>query len=117
MKKIKIIVTNQLHIQDNDAIQSIDRLQAALMMKYWDQFYQSKYGELSGAIVQEGNVFYIFNETQSQLVKQIEQIANNVSNIAFVKFEIDLINENDCTYLKKELESILTKSYFNLKIA
>ena len=122
MKKIKIIVTNQLYIRDNDAIQSIDRLQAALMIKYWDQFYRSKYGELSGAIVQESDVFYVFNETQNQLLEQIKQIVDKINNdlfinSSFVQFEIDLINENDFTDLKKELELIIKKSYFNLKIA
>ena len=92
------------------------------MIKYWDQFYQSKYGELSGAIVQESDVFYVFNETQNQLLEQIRQIVDKINNdlfinSSFVQFEIDLINENDFTYLKKELELIIKKSYFNLKIA
>lgn len=91
-------------------------------MKYWKQFYQSTYGTLSGAIVQEGDVFYVFNETQAQLLDQIKQIVDKIENdlflkSAFVQFEIDLINENDFTYLTSELESIIKKSYFNLKIA
>lgn len=122
MKKIKIIVTNQLSINDHDAVQTIERLQATLIMKYWKQFYQSTYGQLSGAIVQEGDVFYVFNETQAQLLEQIKQIVDKIENdlfinAFFVQFEIDLINENNFTYLKSELESIIKKSYFNLKIA
>ena len=122
MKNIKIIVTNQLKVNDKDAIQTVERLQATLIIKYWNQFYQSTYGLLSGAIVQEGDVFYVFNETQAQLLEQIKQIVDKIENdlflkSAFVQFEIDLINENDFTYLTSELESIIKKSYFNLKIA
>ena len=122
MKNIKIIVTNQLKVNDKDAVQTVERLQATLIMKYWKQFYQSTYGPLSGAIVQEGDVFYVFNETQTQLLDQIKQIVDKIENdlfiqSAFVQFEIDLINENDFTYLASELESIIKKSYFNLKIA
>lgn len=122
MKKIKIIVTNQLSINDHDAVQTVERLQTTLIMKYWTQFYQSTYGQLSGAIVQEGDVFYVFNETQTQLLEQIKQIVDKIENdlfinASFVQFEIDLINENDFTYLTSELENIIKKSYFNLKIA
>lgn len=122
MKNIKIIVTNQLKVNDKDAVQTVERLQATLIMKYWKQFYQSTYGQLSGAIVQEGDVFYVFNETQAQLLDQIKQIVDKIENdlfinASFVQFEIDLVNENNFTYLKAELENIIKKSYFNLKIA
>lgn len=112
MKTIKIVISNAV-INDKQALKTVDRLQSALMAKYWDQFYKSKYGPIESALVQEGNNYYLFTSDETVATNQLMQIAENEPRLNTTNFEIDVIS--DILRTKIKFDQIFNQSYYNLE--
>lgn len=112
MKTIKITISD-IVIDDKQALKTIDRLQSALIAKYWDQFYKPKYGPIKSALVQEGNNYYLFTNDEAVVTNRLMEIVSNEPGLTTTNFEIDVIN--DLLKSKINFDQIFNHSYYNLE--
>ena len=112
MKTIKIVISDTV-IDDKQAVKTVDRLQSALMAKYWDQFYKPKYGSIESALVQEGNNYYLFTTDETVATNRLMQIVASEPRLNTTNFEIDVVS--DILRSKIYFEQIFSHSYYNFE--
>lgn len=112
MKTIKIVISDTV-IDDKQAVKTVDRLQSALMAKYWDQFYKPKYGPIESALVQEGNNYYLFTADEIVATNRLMQIVASEPRLNTTNFEIDVVN--DILRTKIKFDQIFSRSYYNFE--
>lgn len=112
MKTIKIVISD-IVIDDKQALKTVDRLQSALMAKYWNRFYKSKYGSIEFALVQEGNNYYLFTSDETVATNQLMQIVANEQRLNTINFEIDVVS--DILRTKIKFDQIFSRSYYNFE--
>mgnify|MGYP006971297835 FL=1 len=112
MKTIKIVISDTV-IDDKQAVKTVDRLQSALMAKYWDQFYKPKYGPIESALVQEGNNYYLFTTDETVATNRLMQIVASEPRLNTTNFEIDVVS--DILRTKIKFDQIFSHSYYNFE--
>ena len=112
MKTIKIVISDTV-INDKQALKTVDRLQSALMAKYWDQFYKPKYGSIESALVREGNNYYLFTTDETVATNRLMQIVASEPRLNTTNFEIDVVS--DILQSKIKFDQIFSHSYYNFE--
>lgn len=112
MKTIKIVISDTI-INDKQALKTVDRLQSALMAKYWDQFYKPKYGPIESALVKEGNNYYLFTTDETVATNRLMEIVANEPRLNTTNFEIDVVS--DILRSKIKFNEIFNHSYYNFE--